>query len=207
MHHDAIIFDIDGTLWNACPAIADAWNDGFAKLGIYIDISSKQIESITGSPYEGCIFILLWGLMAKIPGLLKTIEESEDEAIKSRGGVFYDGVIQGIRELAKKYRLFIVSNCHEWYLNLFFDFSGLRPVFTGFDCNGMSSLNKSEMLLRLKNKYSLNNPVYIGDTAKDEIAAKTAKMEFIYAPWGFGGPQKETYAVKSFTELVDYFKK
>lgn len=207
MHHDAIIFDIDGTLWNACPASADGWNAGLAKLGIDIKISSKQIESIAGNPYEGCIDILLHGIMAKFPGLLKTINESEAEAVTSRGGVFYDGVIQGIKELAKKYKLFLVSNCQEWYLNLFFGFSGLRPVLTGFDCYEMSGLNKSEMLLRVKNKYSLNNPVYIGDTANDEIAARTAKMEFIYASWGFGGPKKATYAVKSFIELLDYFKK
>jgi phosphoglycolate phosphatase len=207
MHHDAIIFDIDGTLWNACPASADGWNTGLAKLGIDKRISSMQIESVAGNPYEGCIDILLHGLMAKIPGLLKTIDESEAEAVKSRGGVFYDGVIRGIKELAKKYKLFLVSNCQEWYLNLFLDFSGIKPVLTGFDCYGISGVNKSEMLLRLKNNYSLHNPVYIGDTANDEIAAKTAQIDFIYASWGFGGPKQVTKTVKSFTELVDYFRK
>ncbi len=32
--HDALIFDIDGTLWNASPASAKGWTRGLAKLGI-----------------------------------------------------------------------------------------------------------------------------------------------------------------------------
>ena len=162
--YDAIIFDIDGTLWNASPASAKGWNLGLAKLGIDREISVAEIEMVAGTPYEQCVDILLPGLKEKYSELLDTIEGFEIEVMKSEGGKFFDGVIEGINKLADVYMIFLVSNCQDWYLGLFLDFSGLKPMLTGFDCNGMSGLPKNEMLSRMKDRYSLKNPVYIGDT-------------------------------------------
>lgn len=206
MNNDAIIFDIDGTLWNACPAIAKAWNIGLKKLNIDKNITSKQVESVTGNPNEMCIDLLMPGLKKEYPLLLATLENSEMEIIKSEGGKFYDGVIEGIKELASSYKIFLVSNCQDWYLNLFLDFSGLRPVLAGFDCNGISELSKGDMLTKIKSNYSLNNPVYIGDTAGDENAANLAHMEFIYVSYGFGKAEKEAKTFDSFAALLDYLR-
>jgi len=207
MYNDAIIFDIDGTLWNASLASANGWNAGLTKLGIDRKISPEQIENVTGNPYETCVDILLPGLKEKYPDLLRILNDSEMEAVKSSGGDFYQGVIVGVRELASKYKVFLLSNCQHWYLNLFLDFSGLKPMLSGFDCHGISGLHKSDMLLRIKKNYSLNKPLYIGDTASDEMAAREANIEFIYASWGFGRPAEEAKAVKSFTELMDYLRR
>jgi phosphoglycolate phosphatase len=207
MDNDAIIFDIDGTLWNASTASSNGWNAALAKIGIDKNISPKQIEKVAGNPYEKCVDILLPGLKVKYPDLIRELNDSEMEAVKSSGGNFYDGVIEGFRKLAGKYKIFLVSNCQDWYLNVFLDFSGLKPVLTGFDCHGMSGLPKSEMLSRIQTLHSLSNPVYIGDTASDEKAAKEANIEFIYASWGFGAPAGETKTVNSFNELVYYLEK
>jgi phosphoglycolate phosphatase len=206
MVYDAIIFDIDGTLWNASLASSNGWNAGLAKLGIKKKISSKQIENVSGNTYETCVDILLPGLKVEYPDLLRILNDREIEAVKFSGGVFYEGVIEGVSELASKYKIFLVSNCQQWYLNLFLDFSGFKPVLTGFDCHGISGLHKSEMLVKIKNNYSLSNPVFIGDAVSDEIAAREANIEFMYASWGFGGPARETKAVNSFTNLLDYLR-
>ena len=87
---------------------------------------------------------------------------------------------------------------------LFLDLSNLRPVLAGFDCHGLSGLPKNEMLSRLKDNHFLHNPVYIGDTAGDEIAAKLSGMGFIHAAWGFGRPAAESTTVHSFSELLGY---
>jgi phosphoglycolate phosphatase len=206
MHYDAIIFDIDGTLWDASPASAEGWNTGLAKLGINRKVSAEQARSVAGNPYDKCIDILLPGLRIKYPELRKTLEGCEIEAVESRGGEFYDGVIEGIRTLTSESKVFLVSDCQEWYLNLFFGFSRLKSVLTGFDCNGISGLPKNEMLARIKRDYFLHNPVYIGDIASDETAAKLAGIDFVHAAWGFGQPVGETKTVGSFAELLDYLR-
>ena len=203
--YDSLIFDIDGTLWNASPASAKGWNLGLTKLGIDQEVSSAQIEMVAGHPFQECLDILLPGIRANVPELFDTINQYESEAVKSDGGEFFDGVLEGIRNLAKSYKIFLVSHCQEWYMGQFLDFSNLRPWLTGIDCYGMSGLPKNEMLVNLMSKHSLRHPVYIGDTAGDEKAAKLAKMDFIYVSWGFGKPEGAPIEVNSFSELLGYF--
>jgi phosphoglycolate phosphatase len=207
MNNDGIIFDIDGTLWNACRASAKGWNIGLAKLGIYEKVTSEQIENVAGNTYEKCVDMLLPGLRVQYPELLDILNECETEVVKSDGGAFYDGVIEGLKTLAGLCRIFLVSNCQDWYMKIFLDFSGLEPVLAGYDCHGMSGLPKSEMLDKIKSNYYLNNPVYIGDTEGDETAANLSDMEFIHASYGFGSPAKVTVNFNSFTALLDYLKR
>jgi phosphoglycolate phosphatase len=146
------------------------------------------------------------GLRANNPELRKTLEDYEIEALESMGGEFYNGVIEGIQSLAGETKIFLVSNCKVWYLDIFLQLSGLKPVLSGFDCNGISGQPKNEMLLNMKIKHSLPKPLYIGDTAGDETAAKLAGIEFVHAAWGFGKPERDAIAVNSFLELLDYLR-
>jgi phosphoglycolate phosphatase len=206
MLYDAAIFDIDGTLWDASRTSAEGWNSGLAKLGIDRRISPSQIRSVTGNAYERCVEILLPGLQASCPELIQTLNDCEMAAIRSRGGEFFRGAVVAIRELSESLRVFLVSNCQEWYLDLFLGFSGLRPVLAGFDCHGISGLPKSAMLRKIKGAYLLNNPVYVGDTAVDQAAAKMAGIEFIHVSWGFGEPDGDVKTANSFAELMEYLR-
>lgn len=201
---DALIFDLDGTLWNASPASAKGWNIGLTKLGIDLEISSALIKKVAGNPFEECVDILLPGIRANVPELLDTLNKCETEVVRTEGGEFFDGVLEGIRHLAKSYKIFLVSNCQEWYMGLFLHFSNFRPVLAGFDCHGLSGLPKHDMLRNLKDNYSLNSPVYIGDTSGDETAAQMAGMAFIHVAWGFGRPEDKPKIVNSFSELIGY---
>ncbi|MEK7643789.1 MAG: HAD family hydrolase [Patescibacteria group bacterium] len=205
MPPDAIIFDIDGTLWDASAASAEGWNNALAKLGIERIVTPKEIAGVSGHPYDQCIDILLPGLVARYPGLRETINQCEDLVVRTRSGVFYEGALTGIKTLARRNKIFLVSNCQEWYLRLFFGFSGLEPALIGYDCYGMSGLNKGEMLKKIGADYSLEHPVYIGDTAGDETAAREAGMKFFHVSYGFGTATKKAETFDSFAELVDYF--
>jgi phosphoglycolate phosphatase len=206
MLHDAIIFDIDGTLWDASQTSADGWNSGLEMLRIDRRVSAAGIRSVTGNSYETCVDILLPGLRSSYPDLFQTLNDCEMVAIKSRGGKFYDGAIEWIRGLSRDFKIFLVSNCQEWYMDLFLGFSGIEEVLTGFDCHGVSGLSKDQMLSRIKNDYRLNNPVYVGDTAGDETAARIASVDFVHVSWGFGKPEGDTKCVETFRELVEYLR-
>ena len=46
---DSIIFDLDGTLWNASKTAAKAWNKAFKEIGINdIHITDKMIQEYSG---------------------------------------------------------------------------------------------------------------------------------------------------------------
>ncbi len=206
MNHDAIVFDIDGTLWNACSASAKGWNAGLAKLGIDKQVSPEHIERVAGYPFETCVDLILPGIRVDHSNVLDTLNRGEIDAVKTAGGEFYPGVIEGIQKLSCSHRIFLVSNCQDWYMDLFLSFSGFAALLTGYDCHGISGKPKNEMLRKIKLEFSLQNPVYVGDTEGDELAANQAGMEFIHVTYGFGTSTGNALKFNSFSALQDYFE-
>jgi phosphoglycolate phosphatase len=205
MRNDAIIFDIDGTLWNACLTTASGWSAGLLKIGINKKVSPEDIEKVAGNTIDASVDALLPGLRMRYPKLLGILVEGELAAFQAQGGIFYEGVVEGIKELSKSHKIFLVSNCPEWYMQFFLKFFGIEKAITGLDCHGISGLPKNEMLTRVKENYSLKNPVYIGDTASDEEASRLAGIEFIHVIYGFGNPKSKVKSFDSFPSIVDYF--
>lgn len=77
--YDALIFDLDGTLWNASAASAKGWNIALRELGILsIHLTAEDIESITGNPFEQCVKMLLPNLSStEFPDLLQALDTNE----------------------------------------------------------------------------------------------------------------------------------
>ena len=205
MKNDSIIFDLDGTLWDATPTSAVSWTEGLKSVGIHKTISVDDVKRVTGNPQNICIQMLLPQETQQFPHLINLLSRYEEAAIREKGGSLYKGVQEGIVSLANAFPLFIVSNCEGWYLDLFFRNSGLKKYFKDFDCFGSSNLAKSAMILQLLGKYDLKAAVYIGDTSTDEKAAHDAGIDFIHAKYGFGHTEKETVACSSFREIVARF--
>lgn len=183
---DVLIFDLDGTLWDAAAATARGWNRAFERLDLPARITVEGVRSVCGTPFAQCVEILLPELCPPAETLLHALEEGERDEIEQRGGVLYEGVAEGLRELAAVYPLFLVSNCPSWYLRSFLRTSGLHECFTGWDCHGDSGVPKSGMLLNLAARHRLGHAVYVGDTRGDYEAASAAGMGFAYARYGFG---------------------
>ncbi len=204
INYDALIFDLDGTLWNACQTTANGWNAALHQLGIQQEVTAAQIANVTGIPYKEALEITLPGLSNLHPSLSDTIKYVTMDILSVEGGTLYPGVAEGVERLADHYSLFIVSNCQERYLQLFFQFSGLHHFFKGFDCNGISGSGKDEMLINMKNNNSLKHPVYIGDMIHDQQAAKKAGMDFIHVSYGFDPLIDHPRSYSTFHGLVNY---
>ena len=58
----------------------------------------------------------------------------ENEELERRPGDFYPGVLETIPLLARKYPLYIVSNCQAGYIDLVVKHSGLAHCFRGGMC-------------------------------------------------------------------------
>jgi phosphoglycolate phosphatase len=200
--NDSVIFDLDGTLWDATPATVKGWNEALVSLGISQQVTPKDIHRVTGYPQKKCIDILLPGMSRKFRKFYELLSSYEAMTMRKEGGELYEGVLEVVPSLASKYRLFIVSNCEDWYLELFFKKYPLRKFFQDLDCFGTSNHPKNIMIKRLQNKHGLQSPVYVGDTAFDQHAARQAGIDFIFAGYGFGEAEKPAVSVNSFRDLA-----
>ena len=65
--------------------------------------------------------------------------EYETEYLAKHNAKIYPGMEKTIKELSKKYRLFIVSNCQEGYIQCFFKANPhLEKYFTDYEYPGRS---------------------------------------------------------------------
>lgn len=202
---DALVFDLDGTLWDASEATTIGWNRALQELGVASRVTVAGIRSVAGTPFDGCVEILLPELCPPTEDMLRSLDTHEQAVLAEAGGILFAGVASGIRELGGTYPLFLVSNCQDWYLDLFLAKSRLRERFTGWDCNGISGLPKSGMLHRLAESYRLKRAVYVGDTQGDQDAAREAGMDFAFVRYGFGSVTAPSLLFEGFADLVAYF--
>ena len=110
---DSVIFDLDGTLWDASAAIARAFQA--AKNSVdYIenDVTLAQVQAVTGQPYTVVYERLFPNLPAeKLDEYRALCARQELAAAKQHGGTLYPDLETTLRYLqAQGYRLFIVSN-------------------------------------------------------------------------------------------------
>jgi phosphoglycolate phosphatase len=205
MTPDALIFDLDGTLWDAAAASAYGWNLALDELGLSRQVTVDGIRSISGRPFPECVEILLPELSPAPAPTLELLEARERTGIELMAGVLYDGVADGLSRLAERYPLFLVSNCPGWYLEEFFRVTGLRDHFTGWDCHGSSGMAKSGMLLNMAATHRLARAVYVGDTQGDRESAEQAGVDFAFARYGFGQVEGPMLAFADFDGLVTHY--
>jgi phosphoglycolate phosphatase len=205
MTPDALIFDLDGTLWDAAPASTFGWNLALEEMGLPRRISDADIRSVSGRPFPECAATLLPELVPIPQATIDHLEARERTGIELIPGDLYPGVAEGLRQLAERYPLFLVSNCPGWYLEAFFRHRGLQECFTGWDCWGLSGISKSGMLLNLAERYRLESAVYVGDTRGDCDATEAAGLTFAFVEYGFGSVDDPALAFEDFAALVQHF--
>lgn len=186
---DSVIFDLDGTLWDASASITKAFQAAVASVD-YIDhdVTLAQVQAVTGQPYTVVYERLFPTLPAdKLDEYRALCARQELSAAEQHGGAPYPGLEPTLAYLKEQcYRLFIVSNCQLGYVEAFFKHSQLGHYFEGHQCFGTRLLPKSENIREVVTQYGLQAPVYVGDTLGDLEASQKADVPFIFAAYGFG---------------------
>ena len=204
--YDSIIFDMDGTLWDSTEEVAVAFNEVLKnKYPLVTDeVTAIKLKSLFGLLLDD-IGIKLFRSVSpdKAIEIIKDCCDYEIEYLVMHGVSLYQGMEEAIKELSKRYKLFIVSNCQEGYIQAFFKIHPhLEKYFMDFEYPGRSGKAKADNIGLVIERNSLKNPVYVGDTAGDAKAAGEAGVPFIYARYGFGQVHEFDDAIDSPLELI-----
>ncbi|MDF2539314.1 MAG: hypothetical protein K0S76_2335 [Herbinix sp.] len=208
---DGIIFDMDGTIWDSTDNVAFAFQKVINEKYPFVT------DGITGDILKGYFGLPLDEIAVKLFQSVKERERAveimddccryECEYLGIHGANLYKGVEETLQELSEKYKLFIVSNCQEGYIQCFFKANPhLEHYFIDYEYPGRSGKYKADNIRMVVERNHLKNPIYVGDTQGDANAAGEAGVPFIYARYGFGDVKEYAQAVDSFGEILEKIK-
>lgn len=201
---DSIIFDLDGTMWDSTENAAIVWKEIAEKDSRITDeVTGPKLKALYGLPLED----IARGLFLSVPEevAIETMEEcvvAQCPYLAKHGGILLGKIEETLKELSKKYRLFIVSNCKSGYIEAFLEAHKLGQYFDDFECPGGTGKLKADNIRIVMKRNQLRNPIYVGDTGGDGDAAHQAKIPFVYARYGFGSATEYEYVVDSFEQLT-----
>ena len=203
---DSLIFDMDGTLWDAVDTYANSWNLVFEKMSIQRVIGRNDLMQLMGMEGKKLTKVLMPDFDDdRAQGIYMDVNETRRQILPTSGGVMYDGVTEGIKQLATKYKLFILSNCAIGIIPLFISWAKIGDDITDSMAYGQNNMPKHHNMQLLIDKHQLKHPVYIGDTNGDAEQTRMAGIPFIFVTYGFG--KTDDYALKfdDFGSLTKYY--
>ncbi|MGF2617001.1 HAD family hydrolase [Rossellomorea vietnamensis] len=204
---DSIIFDLDGTLWDSMDTVLTAWNSITKEHPqVEREFNREEFSFTMGLQIEEIgerLFPALSAVERKT--LLKECCDLESEYLGNQGGDLYENIEKVLEVLSNKYKLFIVSNCQDGYIEAFYKYHGLEKFFVDYENPGRTGLSKGENIKLIMERNNLSSPVYVGDTEGDLQGAKYAGIPFVYAQYGFGEAKEYDFSIEKFEDLIELF--
>ena len=205
---DALIFDMDGTLWDGVECYAQGFNDYFAENNISRNLTKEDIYGYMGMEESKFLEVTLPELSVDDrKTAYSRIIEFQNQRIKTDGGILYEGVKKGLKELSEKYKLFIVSNCPEFTIDFFMIWAGIEDLITDTFAHGKNHKPKHHNIKLIIEKHSLIEPYYVGDTDSDSKQSSLVPLPFVFVDYGFGTTENYELRFSSFIELKKHFLK
>lgn len=205
---NAIIFDLDGTMWDSTGCSIDIWNRVFAKHNdITWKMTKQKSEELMGKTMEEIGKVLFPEFSEeKRNSIVDEFGFAEVEYLSEHGAILYDGLEETLKILEKDYELYIVSNCQDGYVPAFLYAHKLEAYFKDIEMSGRTGLEKGENIKLIMERNNIQNAVYVGDTSGDEKASRYAGIPFIYATYGFGDAIAPDAVINKITELPECVK-
>ncbi len=204
MQVESIIFDVDGTLWDSVDLVAESWNAALAELGLPAHCTRANIQGLFGKTMAEIAGALAPGEPPqRAAQVMQRCSQRELEYLRSHPcRIFYPGVEETLPELASRFRLFIVSNCQQGYIEILLDKGNLRPLIRDYDCFGNTGTCKGETIRTLMRRNHIVRACYVGDTQGDLEAARMAGLPFVWAAYGLGHPAQFDAQIHAFPDLL-----
>ncbi len=205
----SIIFDLDGTLWDASNQILNSWNKVLRTCpDIDYQLSLHDFQAQIGRSLDDIALTLLKGVSPERALQIKDLCcEQEEKDLLIGGAELYPGLEEVLALLSEKYNLAIVSNCQDGYIESFMEsYPIMKRFFCDYECWGRTGREKGDNIALVMQRNHWHRAVYVGDTLGDFTAAKKANIPFIHAAYGFAkvnAPNK----IEDIKELPDLLLK
>ena len=197
----AVIFDMDGTLWDSVDEIVESWNKTCPEM----HIRREQLIGLMGKTMDCFAKELLSEYkLDEAMEIIHACERDENEYLSHVGAKLYGDirkVFETLRDMG--YEIGIVSNCQAGYIEVFLKSTGFGHYFKGHLCPGDTGMAKAENIMKIREDNNLSDPVYIGDTIGDFNACRKAGVPFIFAEYGFGQVDKPDYRITRPFDLTE----
>ena len=190
----AVLFDLDGTLFDSSPGIFHSANYTMRALGFPECHDEKQLRKFVGPPLREC-FRITYGTEEKY--LDRCVEVYREEY--KRVGMHLCYLYKGIKELliALRSRGIKTGVCtlkYEVLAKAIFDEKGISDLFDVIrGTNDTGTITKSDCIVSAIKALKLKSDevLMVGHTINDENGALTANVQFAGVTWGFGFEKKE----------------
>lgn len=144
--NSGIIFDLDVTLWDASKQVVPAWNrvlDLYPQLQKHI--TETDMRGFMGKTLDSIARLMFPNMNEnERMQILQECCQGEQVYLREHGGTLYPNLEKTLMLLQDKYKLFIVSNCQDGYVQAFLDYHGFGQYFTDFEMSGRTGQIKGE---------------------------------------------------------------
>ena len=196
----AIVFDLDGTLWDSTNTVLPVWNAAFERAGAR-RITHAELCSYMGKTMEQIGELV----MPELPPeqrrmVMQQCFRGEQPVLRAQGARLYPHLEEVLSSLSVKYLLAIVSNCQDGYIEAFLEHYGFGRYISDYEC-AKTGKTKGENIALVLHRNEIEKAVYVGDTQTDWDAAAVAGIPFIWARYGFGSIHAQVPGIDALMQL------
>jgi phosphoglycolate phosphatase len=215
-----IAFDLDGTLVESAPDLADAINAMLAGLGLE-PVDDSQVAQWIGNGADMLVKRALTGEMWPVnePPLLEQglplFQDHYERHICRRSRLF-PGVVEGLQQLKSAgFILACITNKHSRYTIPLLEQIGILGYFHDVGCGNQFTKHKPapEPLLKTAERFAVDTAscLMVGDSANDVLAARAAGYKVLCVPYGYHGGDgvkclEPDGIIASIADLPDWLK-
>ncbi len=204
---DALLFDVDGTLWDSTTIVAKAWTRAAKETGFEgLNVEPDVLKGLFGKTMDEIAYALVpEASKERRDALMDKCVIYEQQALEENtSDICYPGVLDTIKKLSEKIPIAIVSNCQSGYIELFMKKTNLtEKEITDKECFGDTGQGKTDNILSVIKRNGFKKAFYVGDTEGDRIAVRAAGIGFISADYGFGDPLEADVRLDRFDRLLE----
>lgn len=200
------MFDLDGTMWDSAVGVAASWNEVFREADASLPaLTAEDVHKVMGMTMKEISQVLQPTMdPATREEVFERCCRHEVDYLYDHPGDLYPGLQETLDALRSMgYELAVVSNCQLGYVKAFLHSSGLGDRFIDYEEWERTGLSKGENIRLVMERNGYREAIYVGDTAKDQEAAKAAGIPFIHAAYGFGKTVEPEGVIRDITELPE----